>query len=348
MPSFAQPAFLFLLLLVPPLLYHWRRSGRARLRFSDTGLVAGLPPGRSRRALWGGLALRGGGLALLIMALAGPRWPDAGTRLPTEGIAIAIVLDVSASMNERDFVWQDQAISRLEAVKNVFRLFVAGGETPGGDKLSPRSQDLIGLVTFATQPETACPLTLDHAALLKILDGEEARTLATEATTNPGDGIAWALVSLEKAPTRRKVLIFLTDGENNVPPPALKPREAAQLAGNLDIPIYAIGAGPEFVPPDKSESSDQEPTNNAKADGAVAARKTLQDIAHISRGAYFQAADGKSLADACSRIDELERTRIVSFQYRRYHEGFTWFAVAALVSWLLVLGLESTRWRRVP
>jgi Ca-activated chloride channel family protein len=347
MPSFAQPAFLFLLLLLPPLLYHWRRSGRARLRFSDTGLVAGLPPGRSRRALWGGLVLRAGGLVLLIMALAGPRRPDAGTRLPTEGIAIAIVLDVSASMNERDFVWQDQTISRLEAVKNVFRLFVAGGETPGGEKLPPRPQDLISLITFATRPDTACPPTLDHAALLKILDGEEARTLATEATTNPGDAIAWALVSLQRAPTRRKVLIFLTDGENNVKD-VLQPRQAAQLAGNLDIPIYAIGAGPEFVPPDKLEPNDQDSTNNAKAEGAAAARKTLQDVAHISRGVYFQAADGKALADACSRIDQLERTRIMSFQYRRYHEGFTWFAVAALVSWLLVLGLESTRWRRVP
>ena len=337
MPSFAHPAVLLLLLLVPPLLWRWRRWGRARLRFSDTGLVADLPRGRSDRALRGGLWLRGCALACLVVALAGPRWPDSGTRLPTEGIAIAIVVDVSASMNERDFLWQNEVLSRLEGVKKVFRLFVAGGEGPGGEKLLPRPQDLISLVTFGTRPETACPLTLDHDALLKILDAEEARTLATEATTNPGDAIAWALLALQKAPTRRKVLIFLTDGESNVPPPAVTPRQSAQLAGNLGIPIYAIGAGPEFDDAVKDDRGD-----------AARARKTMEEIARISKGLAFHASDGQALADACAQIDQLERTRIVSFQYRRYHEGFTWFAALALVSWLALLGLESTRWRSVP
>jgi Ca-activated chloride channel family protein len=276
---------------------------------------------------------------LLIVALAGPRWPDPGTRMPTEGIAVAMVVDVSASMNDRDFPWQNQLLSRLEGVKKVFRLFVAGGEGPGGETFQARPHDLIGLVTFARRPETACPLTLDHAALLKILDAEEARTVATEATTNPGDAVAWALASLQKAPTRRKVLVLLTDGESNVPPPALTPRQAAQLAGNLEIPIYAIGAGPEFA---DAPQKDNDPGDAGKA------RKTMEEVAKISKGQYFQATDGKALAEACSRIDQLERSRLVSFQYRRYYEGFTWFAVAALFSWLAVLGLESTRWRRVP
>jgi Ca-activated chloride channel family protein len=337
MPHFSYPLLLLLLLVVPPLLWRWRRWGRSTLRFSDTGLLADLPRGRSMRALWGGLGLRGGGLVFLIVALAGPRWPDSGTRLPTEGIAIAIVVDVSASMDQRDFLWQGQLISRLDAVKKVFHLFVAGGEGPGGEKLLPRDHDLISLVTFATLPETACPLTLDHAALLRILDAEEARTLATEATTNPGDALAWALVALQKAPTRRKAIIFLTDGESNVPPPAYTPRQAAQLAGNLDIPIYAIGAGPEFADKPKDAIGD-----------AAKARKLMEEIAHISKGSSFQAVDGKALVDACSRIDELERTRIMSFQYRHFHEGFTLFAVLALVCWLAVVLLESTRWRRVP
>jgi Ca-activated chloride channel family protein len=337
MPHFNQPAWLLLLLVVPPLLWRWRRWGRAALRFSDTGLLADLPKGRSVRALRGGLWLRGIGLASLAVALAGPRWPDSGTRLPTEGIAIAIVVDVSASMSDRDFLWQNQLMSRLEGVKKVFRLFVAGGEGPAGEKLLPRSHDLISLVTFATRPDTACPLTLDHAALLKILDAEEARTVVTEATTNPGDAIAWALVGLNKAPTRRKVLIFLTDGESNVPPPAYTPRQAAQLAGNLDIPIYAIGAGPEFADEPKEDIGD-----------AAKARKVMEEIAKISKGVCFQAADGKALVDACGKIDQLERTRIMSFQYRNYYEGFTWFAVLALACWLAVVVMESTRWRRVP
>src|SRR5207237_714095 len=149
-------------------------------------------------------------------------------------------------------------------------------------------------------------------------------------TTNPGDAIAWALVALQKAPTRRKVVIFLTDGESNVPPPAWTPRQAAQIAYNLDIPIYAIGAGPEFADKPKEEIGD-----------AAKARKVMEDIAHMSKGISFQAADGKALVEACSRIDELERTRIMSFQYRNFHEGFTWFAMLALLCWLAVVVLES-------
>ncbi len=333
---FAHPACLLLLLLVPLLLWRWRR-GRPALRFSDTGLLADLPRGRSKAALRGGLWLRGLGLVFLVLALAGPRWPDAGTRLPTEGIAIAMVVDVSASMNERDFLWQNHLLSRLEGAQQVFRMFVSGGVAPDGEKLPARDQDLISLVTFATRPEPACPLTLDHAALLKILDAEQPRSVATEATTNPGDAIAWALVSLQKAAPKRKVLIFLTDGESNVPPPALTPRQAAQLAGNLGIPIYAIGAGPDF-----GDGSGEEVGDAAKA------RKSMEDIAHISNGHFFQATDGKSLALACGKIDEFERSQVVSFQYRRYHEGFTWCALLALVSCFTVLSMESTRWRRVP
>lgn len=310
------------------------------MQYSDTGLLAGLPRGRGVRAQRYGWLLRAAGLVLLIVALSGPRWPDPGTRLPTEGIAIAIVVDVSASMNERDFLWDNQVVSRLEAVKKVFHLFVEGGDAPGGARLAARPQDLISLIAFATRPETACPLTLDHVALVNILDAQEARTVATEATTNPGDAIAWALAALHKAPTLRKVVIFLTDGESNVPPPALTPRQAAQLAGNLQIPIYAIGAGPDF--------SDAPPKDGAPASDLAKARTTMADIAHISKGQYFLATDGKALADACCAIDRLERTKVQSITYSRYHEGYPWFAVLALVSWLAILGLENTRWQRVP
>lgn len=354
MPSFAFPAWLLLLLLVPPLVWRWRRRGRAALRFSDTRTMADLPTGRVAWASRGGWLLRGLGLAFLVVALAGPRWPDHGTRLPTEGISIAMVVDVSASMNERDFLWDNQALSRLEGVKKVFRLFVAGGEGPEGIKLTPRSGDLIGLVTFATRPETACPLTLDHATLLKILEEEQARTIATEATTNPGDAIAFALHSLQSAPTRRKVLIFLTDGESNVPPPALTPRQAAQLAGNLSIPIYAIGAGNEFTDQPKPDtpqplSPKGRGENGALSSGdAAQARKSLEEVAKISKGRFFLASDGPALIQACAEIDRLEREKIQSFEFRRYHEEFVWFALLSLAAWLTLHCLESTWWRRLP
>ncbi len=122
-----------------------------------------------------------------------------------------------------------------------------------------------------------------------------------------------------------------------MPPPALTPRQAAQLAGNLGIPVYAIGAGPEFAD-----------TPKEVAGAAAEARKVLEEIARITSGRAFQAGDGKALGEVCNQIDQLERSRVLSFQYRRYYEGHTGFAVAALMSWLLLIGLENTCWRRLP
>ncbi len=297
-PTFVQPWLLLLLMVVPLLAWYWLRQPRAALRFSSLQLMQNLPAGRTQRSRRWGAILRVAGLTSLIIALAGPRWPDERTRLPTQGIALAMVVDVSASMAEQDFPWPGELISRLDAVKKVFRLFVAGGQGPDGLRMSGRGQDLISLVVFATRPETACPLTLDHAALLQVLEAQQPRTIPTEAMTNPGDAIAWALHHLAKAPTRRQVLVFLSDGEGNVPPPALKPRQAAQLAGNLGIPIYAIDAGSDRAPTEKKQ---------AKGDG-LQAKKSLQDIAAISGGRYFQAGDGLALLEVYRQIDHLFTT----------------------------------------
>lgn len=283
-----------------------------------------------------GVWLRGAALALLIVALAGPRWPDATTRIATHGIAIAMVVDVSGSMAHQDYLWQGAPISRLDAVKKAFRLVVEGGMGPGGEQLQGRPDDLIELVAFAVRPDTVCPLTLNHDVLLKVLDAQEPRTLTTEATTNTGDAIAWAVESLQRARVKRKVLVLLSDGEHNVPPPALKPRQAAQLAGNLGIPIYAIHAGNETA-------EDGKPSEEA-----VRAKKSLEDVARITGGKYFQASDSKALLKTCAEIDRLERQDIPSFHYRLYYEGFAWFALASLAGWLAVHVLESTMWRRAP
>ncbi|MCI0681262.1 MAG: VWA domain-containing protein [Gemmataceae bacterium] len=331
-PSFANPWALVLLVALPALAWLWRRRTRAALTYPAAAGVLALPKGRSRGAERGGLWLRILGLTALVIALAGPRWPDEGSRIPTEGISIAFVLDASHSMSEADFRWGDQLLTRFDGVRKVFRLLAEGGAGLTGETFPGRPQDLLALVTFATRPETACPLTLDHATLLRILDAEEPRSVITEATTNPGDGVAWALVSLQNAPTRRRAIILLTDGESNVPPPALTPRQAAQLAGNMHVPIYAIDA----APPDSDQGD------------AAKAQETLQEIAKLTQGRYFRAGDGAELTQALHAIDRLERDIIQSFQYRRYHEGYAWFALAGLACWLAVIGLEATWWRKVP
>ena len=332
MPSFANPWALLLLLVLPAIVWRWRKRNEAALAFPAIKSMVDAPVGRAHVARRGSLALKTTGLFLLIIALAGPRWPDEGSRIPTEGISIAFVLDASHSMSEQDFRWGDQLLTRFEGVRRVFRLLVEGGSGLQGETFAGRPQDLIALIAFATRPETACPLTLDHAALFRILDAEEPRSIVTEATTNPGDAIAWALHALQKSPTRRQAIIFLTDGEANVPPPALKPRQAGQLAGNLHIPIYAIDAAPE----------------NDDAGDAAKAQATLQELANLTEGRYFRAADGAGLTQALAAIDRFERDAIRSFQYRRYDEAYPWFALASLVCWLAVVGLEATWWRKTP
>ncbi len=333
-PQFTYPWALLLFLLMPPLAWTFLKKSRGAWQFSDRRLLPVAVGGRVRLAWWGGIVPRLFGLVLIVIALSGPRWIDETERIPTDGISIAMVLDVSVSMREEDFALENETVSRLLGVQKLFRLFVAGGKTPDGIELPGRPHDLIGLVTFATHPETACPLTLEHAALLQIMEEQKPRISAEEATTNPGDALAWALHVLKAAPTKRKVIVFLTDGESNVPE-KLKPRQAAQLAANLSIPIYAIDASPE-------------PKNKEEAAEVDRARAMMQTITRMTDGTYFRAQDGRGLVMAYESIDRLERERILSFQYRRYHEGFCWFAVAALICLVTLIALEATIWRKTP
>lgn len=349
MIEFASPACLLLALAVPPLVWWWLRRRRPAFRYSATGLLAGLPAARSRLARWAGAAARATALLLLVVAVAGPRRPDLRTRIPAEGIAVEMLVDVSGSMAEPDFRWQGKPVSRLAAAKNAFGLFVRGGQDPAGVRLEGRPNDLVGLVTFATWPENACPLTLSHSALLRILDEEQPRAVPTESRTNVGDAIAWGLARLESAGGRRKVMVLLTDGEHNVPPPALTPRQAAQLAANLRVPVYAIDAGGEATS-DREAAGEPHSEADTQARAAVraGAERSLQAVAEITGGRYFRARDTEALLAVCREIDRLERTPAESFQYRRYYQAAPWFGLGAFVLLAGVGLLEKTVWRRVP
>jgi Ca-activated chloride channel family protein len=348
MVEFANPLVLLLLPAVPLLVWWWLRRPRGTLRYSDTGSLTTLPEGRRRIVRWGGAGLRAAGLVLLIAALAEPRWPDVHSRIETEGIGIQMLVDVSGSMAELDFDWDGKPVSRLEAAKRALRLFVAGGAGPDGQLLEGRPGDLIGLITFATWPESACPLTLSHGVLLSYLDPErpwsiQPRTLPDESRTNIGDAIGWGLHRLDKARTARKILVLLSDGEHNIPPPALTPRQAAQLAANKHIPIYTIDAGGESNIDEGTGSTGQ--TAAEIREGGV---KTLQAVAQLTGGRYFRARDTDALLAVCREIDRLERKDIQSFIYQRYEEGYPWVGLAALVCWVAVVVLETTVWLRLP
>jgi Ca-activated chloride channel family protein len=343
MPDFAQPLFLVLAAVVPLVVWLWLRRRRRVIRLPGADSLASLPSGRSRLAYWSSAGLRALALLCLIVALAGPRWPDLRTRISTEGIAIAMVVDTSGSMAEPDFHWGVEPITRLEAVKRAFRLFVAGGAGPDGSTLDGRPDDLIGVVTFATRPESLCPLTLSHQVLLGMLDQEQPRSLPTESQTNIGDALAWGLEQLASAGARRKIIILLSDGEHNVPPPALKPRQAAQLAANLHVPIYAIDAGGD-VP---SGDAPAAPGAESAAD-RIQGQRTLQAVAKLTGGQYFRAYDSATLLQVCRDIDRFEKQPIESFQYRRYYDAYPWLGWAALAFLGGIVFLEGTLWQRIP
>jgi Ca-activated chloride channel family protein len=298
--------------------------------------LEGLPAGRARIADWVDAILHGEALATLVVALSGPRLP-LPTPLVTEGIAVELVVDVSGSMRETDFLWDGTPISRFDAVQRVFRLFIQGGPGPDGTTFPGRSQDLIGLVTFATYPDSPAPLTLSHTVLLQLLDSEQPRPL-DEAQTNIGDAIAEALMRLEEAGQRRKILVLLTDGEHNFPgpahAPAKTPRWAAQRAADLGVPIYAIDAGSDV--------------GASAPEIRRAGKESLQEAARMTGGAYFEARDSSALLNACREIDKLERRPIDSPLLKRHRDFHAAFGLAALVFFLLARAWNATIGGRLP
>ncbi len=277
------------------------------------------------RLLW---CSAGGAFLFLVMALAGPR----GGRVDTtaEGITLALVVDVSGSMATPDFKLDGQTVSRLAGVQSVFRLLVAGGTSTEG-VFPGRPNDLIALITFATRPETACPPTFDHAALLSILDRQTTKSFG-DATTNPGDALAWALAALQRATTRHKAIVFFTDGESNVGKPALTPRQAGQLAANLKIPIYAIDALDDAeIGPD-----------------APKAHKTLADLAAMTGGRHFRATDGASLLQALHDLDRIERDAIARPDRAVYADRTMPVVLIAFACWIAYYTIAATWGRFLP
>lgn len=344
--SFANPEFLWLTPLALGIALWWGLRRGPALRYADLGLFAGLPIGRGRRARWGAAVLRGLAALALLVACAGPRELDLQyRRIPTKGIAMVLALDVSGSMATADAPWEPGSppITRLDAARRAFRLFVEGGDAPDGTRFDPRINDPIGLVTFAALPRTDCTLTLNHSVLLGIVDRQEVKS-GLDAGTNIGDAIAGAAILLERVPSdQRKVLILLSDGEHNVgregPDAPLMPRQAAQLAVNLGIKVYTIDAG-GVLPPNAAPEQVQQ-----RRDG----RQTLHDVADLTGGRSFAASSGTDLLAAYREIDALEKAEALSFQtYRRYHEYYPWCAAAAAGLLLAAHLLGRTRWRVLP
>lgn len=307
----ARPWVLLLLPLAGLALWSWRRRIRPAIAWPAAEELASLS---SKHIEWNRLALRAIACVAAILALAGPRRPVPGDRLESEGIAIMLIVDVSGSMAEKDIERNGDKISRLDAIKSAF-----------DDLIARRPQDRIGLTLFGSLPDSACPLTLDHAALRRVLAAAQPRGIPTENETNIGDAIAWGLDRL-RGDSGRKVMILCSDGEHNVPAPALLPKQAAQLAAAAKVPIYAIDAGP------------------LKGEGGA----SLEAVAMITGGQNFAAYDSPSLAAACDLIDRFEKNLVQDSRYRHYASLDQPLILTALVMLTLALFMDLGPWLRVP
>jgi Ca-activated chloride channel family protein len=333
-----DPLFLLAALLAP-FVYWLAARLPSSVTYSSLGLVQAAPRSlRARLALLPALFLAAA-VVLLAVALAGPRTGNATTKVQREGIAIAMVVDRSGSMQARDFVRNDTSVSRLDVVKAIFHDFVAGGDHGRG-----RPDDLVGLVSFARYADGLCPLTLDHGNLLAILDDVEIALEPSEDGTAIGEGLALAVERLRRLEVASKVVILLTDGVNNAG--EIDPVHAADLAAQHGIRVYAIGAG----------STGYAPVPVRTRDGRTVLRramvemdeKTLQSIAERSGGRYYHAANADALAEVIAEIDQLERSEVREIRYLEYEHHYAGFVVSALA---LVFGsalLGGSVLRRLP
>jgi len=276
---------------------------------------------------------------ILSIALAGPRTGDATTRISREGIAIAMVVDRSSSMQARDFVEGDQSIDRLAVVKQTFRRFVVSDEDQPG-----RPDDLIGLVAFARYADGLCPLTLDHGNLITILDDLEIVSERDEDGTAVGEGLALAVERLRRHPARSKVAILLTDGVSNAGD--IEPMQAADLAARHGIKVYAIGAGTTGYAP--FPFSDLRGRTFLRRAYVEIDKRTLEAIAERTGGRYFHAADAEGLSRVISEIDQLERSEITELRYLEYREHYAALAGGAMGLIVLAALLAGTLLRRLP
>jgi len=345
-----SPAY-FLALLLPLLIWLLFHRRRDAIRFSDTRLFKQLSPSLRQRLLWLPNVLTLLAILFLILGLARPREGRNQTVSDTQGIAIELVVDRSGSMRALDFRLDGEPVDRLTAIKHVAGKFVLGDK-----QLAGRFSDLVGLVTFAGYADGQSPPTLDHAFLVATLNQTRIAETRQEDGTAMGDALALAVEKLtaldEQQPEtiQSKIIILLTDGENNAG--ELDPIQAAELAQTLGIKVYTIGVGTRGQAPVPV----QDPFTGRRVIRYTQVNldePTLQNIADITGGNYYRATDTDSLKQIYAEIDQLETTEIEARHLVDFRElavqpypqpGWTWPPLL-LVAFVALLGrvlLENT------
>ncbi|UCD24076.1 MAG: VWA domain-containing protein [Gemmatimonadota bacterium] len=323
----ARPVVLLLLLLVPLRLWWRRRRPRPAASYSDmepvsrAGLtrkwVAEVPTG-----------LRALALVCWIVAASGPNLGSGTTELTSEGIAIALAVDVSSSMLAEDFA----PSNRLDVAKEQSISFING-----------RQFDRIGLVLFAAEALTRIPITVDYAVLTQAV--RELRVGELEDGTAIGTAIATAANRLRRAPGVSKVIVLLTDGENNRG--TIDPLTAAEAAGKLGIKVYTIGVGTDG---EARMPIGHGPTGQTRYQTLPVRidEQLLREVAELTGGRYFRAVDAEALSRIFQQIDQLETTPVTVTRYTDFDEWYRPLLVTGLLALLMELTLSATVVVRVP
>ena len=325
--TFARP-LLLLLLLGLPLWWWWRARHLARLPGAPLSDVR--PATGPVERLWIArlpVTLRSLCIAAWIIAIAGPRLGSARAELRSEGISIVLAVDISSSMLAEDF----SPANRLDVARRTATDFVRA-----------RSSDRIGLVAFAGEALTQVPITTDYPVVEEAI--RQLRVGILEDGTAIGTAIATAANRLRRAPGKSKVLVLLTDGENNRG--TVDPRTAAQAAATFGIRIYTIGVGTQGeapVPTGQGPLGLRYETLPVKID-----EQLLGEVARMTGGRYFRATDAASLTNIFAEINRLEKTPVQHLVYRRFDEAYRWPLGLGLLALALELVVAGTFAVRVP
>jgi len=325
---FAKPEWFYLLLgLIPIIVWYVLRQKKSKASIQ----ISTIAPLKKTPVTWKhalrhlAFVLQMGVLSLIITCLARPQSSDNWQNQTVEGIDIMIALDLSGSMLARDF-----QPNRVEAAKAVATKFISG-----------RPYDRIGLVVFSAESFTQCPLTTDRAVLINLLQKVESGMI--EDGTAIGLGLANAVSRLKDSEAKSRVIILLTDGENNRG--EIAPITAAEIAKTFGIRVYTIGIGTIGTAPFPVQT----PFGVQMRDMEVKIdEKTLTDIARITDGKYFRATNNKTLAEVYKEIDLLEKSKIQNKEFSKKNEEYRRFAIGALLLSLLALVLQFAVFRHIP
>jgi Ca-activated chloride channel family protein len=339
--TFAQPWFLLLLLAVPLLAWFRGKSGpAAALTFSSTSALRSL--GKSSAARAGKLlrALMLVSVAFFAIAMARPQLGKSLTQVEASGIDIVLALDVSGSMLTKDFTIGGEQATRIDAIREVTHKFIEA-----------RPNDRIGIIAFAGRPYVVSPMTLDHDWLLKNL--ERVKIGLVEDGTAIGSGMAAAANRLNDKRSKSRVIVLLTDGENNTG--KIPPNTAAEAIKALKVHFYAIGAGingiaptPVFNPQNGKPITDMFGNIMYQNQRVHFNEAGLKEVARIAEGQFYRATDTKSLEQIFADIDKLEKTTVSVKKYQQYRDLFPACIATGLGLLIAQLLLSQTIWKKLP